>query len=153
MSYSFGVDTTSTSKVFISRRYQKPSLTKSMLLSKLPRSPSNSNTHGSSIQHLQRVTEGGLPVHDPAKNHNFEQVPEENPFENLFFQLTPSRKITDTQLYQEFKRDYMMQRVNLVLQKRRRFQVHLKRMGEVDNGMRLKKFPKKIGCRFEALRK
>jgi hypothetical protein len=92
-------------------------------------------------------------LHAPFEKRIPQQEPNENQFENQFFQLTPSRKITDEQLYQEFKRDYMIERVTLALKKCRRFQVPLKRMGAMNKGMKLKKFPKKIGCRFEASKK
>jgi hypothetical protein len=88
-----------------------------------------------------------------SENQSYGSESHQFPSENPFFELSSPRKITDEQLYQEFKTDYITQRAKLALQKCRRFQLPLKRTGTVDTvekGMRLRKFPKKIGCRFEA---
>ena len=107
------------------------------------------NIHNSDTQNepTSRYVERYLQCDKQHHGPESYQFPSENPF----FELSSPRKITDEQLYQEFRTDYITQRITLALQKCRRFQLPLKRTGTVDKGMRLRKFPKKIGCRFEAL--
>ena len=46
----------------------------------------------------------------------------EQPVENVFFQLPLSRKVTDEQAYEEFKKSYILQGIEKALWRRRRYQ-------------------------------
>ena len=52
---------------------------------------------------------------------------DEHPVENSFFQLPSTRKITDEQIYEEFKTIYISQGVERELWRRRRYQKRTKR--------------------------